>query len=74
MKIVEVTWVDASALGGWRPLERHVESGVMHVTTVGYLLQRKPDIVLLQSLGENDIGAESLTIPGKWVKKVRVLK
>ena len=84
MKIIEVDWVDSNGFSGWDRTDRRKEDTLkdtMLCKSVGYLLDRKPDrIILTQSQSfytdaENANSVDStLIIPTVAVKKIRILK
>ena len=74
-KVVLVEWVDAAGDGGWNPRKVDENWEPIKVTSVGLLIHRcKNRIVLAGALcGSKDETSVTQVIPGGWVKKYKVL-
>lgn len=74
LRVAEVTWVDATVVGGWWSADRTDHSNI-EVKSVGwYLPPTKTQIRLGYSITSNGMLNELFLIPKAWVKKVRLLK
>lgn len=74
-RIVEVEWVDSASTGGWGHPDAFIKSGLARCRTVGYVLERTKDhIVVVQNVGD-DTGrvGESMAIPASCIRSVRRL-
>lgn len=78
--IVLVEWKDAAggARTGWRPMKEVERQEVADCYSVGFLLRRTKDEVLIvphiATIGEQSDGDAELCIPKSWVKKITVLR
>ncbi len=76
MKMVEVTWIDASCLQGWRS-DSNIDSfdGIPVVTSIGFLQKETKEFINLTS-HDADTGdrADIMSIPRSSIKKIRRLK
>lgn len=75
-KLVEVEWVDSCTAGGWRSRASYLEEGPTICRTIGYLLHKdKQKIVVIQTQSSSTGHvSDSMAIPVVAVKKMRVLK
>jgi hypothetical protein len=74
MKIVEVSWIDSTALAdGWRDKQTYIEMSNLECTTVGYLIYESDDIIVLAMSHnpENDDVNHCYTIPRVCVKEMK---
>ena len=76
MKIVEVTWVDASCLQGWcSPDYIEANDGVPVVVSVGFLQKDTKDYINLTSHdSETGHSADIMSIPRGCIKKMKTLR
>jgi len=84
MKIIEVDWVDSNGFSGWDRIDRRKEDTLkdtMRCRSVGYLLEKKTDRIILTQSQSFYADIESanhvdstLVIPTVAVKKIRILK
>lgn len=74
-KIVEVEWIDACVLRGWKHPDEVRDLVPLPCVSVGYLARQTPrDLVLVQSQSDAGSQADSLVIPRSCVKEVRQMK
>ena len=74
-RTAEVVWIDSATNGAWDTVAAHEERGIFEVHSVGYLLRRDANrIILAQSQSNEGTVTDCLTIPAVCVKKVRYLK
>ena len=73
---VEVEWVDSAHCGGWASIDhkRRIQ-GVVTCRTVGYVLERTPEVLKLVMSQSNDAQdvADGMSIPRSVIKRVRRL-
>ena len=81
MKIVKVTWVDASGMNSWQSkavVDGWIRDGPSVMQTVGYLYKKsKKCLVICQSIHKDNAGShlgEPLMIPIKHIIKLKELK
>jgi len=75
-RVVCVKWMDASSNhnfeSGWN--EKSPTEGLIEVTTVGVLVDRDVDAVII-AFNTNSIGTQNdwMTIPKKWIKDIKYI-
>lgn len=72
----EVTWVDSTFRGRWWERESATEFNCMTIVTIGWLIDKSPEkVVLAFSHSENDdtVG-DTMAIPTGCIKRIRRLK
>jgi len=76
LEVIEVDWDDTAAYHGWKPEELvKVNVEPSFCRSVGYLLENsKAQLVLYQSMADNENVSEVLVIPKSAVRKIRKLK
>lgn len=69
---VEITWIDSMTHSGWRDIEEAMEKSVANCKTVGYILRKDEDmIVLAMSWSENAEQVSDVTcIPSVAVEEI----
>ena len=72
--LVEVKWEDAWSSGSHRDPDDKFLTEPAVTTSVGFLLKRKPRLVLAQSMTQAQRVYDTLTIPKGCVKKIKRLK
>ena len=70
LKAVRVDWIDSTAQGGWGD---YMETD-MRCCSIGILIHKDKDVVVLAQNWSNSYLGEYITIPMVAVKKVKVLK
>ena len=75
MRIVLVEWLDSRIyLGTWQEEDCAKEMPLSHCSSVGYLLHKDKDkMMLVTSCGNGDVQG-TLAIPVKAIKSVKVLR
>lgn len=74
LRVLEVEWLDAGSLSGWRQPTEHADEGPLRCRTVGYVLRDDEEcLILAQSQASSGQVAASLTIPRSCIKKRRRL-
>jgi hypothetical protein len=72
-KIYKVTWEDATCYSGWT-CPNSIDYDLVQCETVGYLLSKnKEKIVLSMTKGIESV-AEVMVIPTKWCKEIKEIK
>ena len=76
MKLVQIDWIDSTSSGRWEPDEDGGKHRLPRIRTVGYLLHRdKERMVLTQSVdSELKSNCDRIVIPMGCIKKLRYLK
>jgi hypothetical protein len=74
-EVAVVEWLDAQATAGWRPLEAVEEARLFPVTSIGVVISKtKERVVLGQSMawgdGESEVG-EHIVIPSGWIRSFK---
>ena len=74
MKIVEVVWLDSQAHGGWTDKNEMQEwNGDMLCKSVGYLVRKENDRIVLAMSESSTSLADGLTIPRACITNLRRL-
>lgn len=68
---VEIYWIDSMGTGGW---QGRLEESRMECTTVGHLVERRKDRVVVAQSRSHYGYADLLEIPNVAVKRVRRLR
>lgn len=72
--LVEVHWQDASTRSCWGAFEEYLEHAPVNCVSVGYLLKRDKEHILLAQTQSDDHQCNSaIAIPSKWLKSIRVI-
>ena len=75
-KLVEIEWIDSCTSGGWRNHASYVEEGPTVCRTIGYLLHKSKEKIIVIQTQSASTGhvSDSMAIPMVAVKRMRVLK
>ena len=72
--LVEIEWEDAYSTGSRQEKDNPLITGAYLRSSVGYLLQRRPRIVLAMTIDDGKFVQDTITIPSKTVRKLTRLK
>ena len=73
-ELVEIAWQDAQIIRGWQDLDFIRDFRPANILSVGFLVKNTPEYVtILQSLDNEDGGADALCIPAPWVCSITAL-
>ena len=75
-KVVEISWFDANARGGWSSREDYMMHSIAPVLTVGYLFKQTDKEVMVvgtQGADFDDVNG-AIAIPLSWIVKMKVLR
>ena len=74
--LLEVSWTDASGFAHWHSAREALEHTTIPARSIGYLVQRTKDFISItqtQTPGPEGGRANTLSIPSKWISKIRKL-
>lgn len=76
LKLVEVEWIDPASWSRWNSREYYENAEYSECRSVGYLMTKNRDkVVLVQSLDDDGHGAaDGIVLPRKVVTNIRELK
>lgn len=74
LPIVEVWWRDAEADNGWVEVSESRGNKCPLVRTVGLLLEKTKDMILIASTHSEDQTNSRIRIPAKWVESYKVIQ
>ena len=78
--MVEVVWRDSFTTSGWRTLEEYdaITAQSADIHTVGFLLRRRPNVVIAQSFqpegNDDERVSEAISIPRALVSRITLLR
>ncbi|MEK9753374.1 MAG: hypothetical protein VW338_09205 [Rhodospirillaceae bacterium] len=72
--IVAVSWVDTMNSNGWDTIAETVEMEPAPVVTVGFLIKKTKDKVVVAHGLSGDSALGATVIPAAWVKSIDVLR